>query len=87
MCFKTVEITHIPPTLSPDQITCCVVVTTPHTLALIDVEKGVEMFRKLQVDTVAIVLNMAFFVCDNCDKRHLIFGKIREPRLGGDASP
>ena len=32
------------------------------------------MFDSLQVPTIAVVENMAFYMCDNCDTKHRIFG-------------
>jgi len=52
-----------------------VVVTTPQELSVVDVEKGIELFNKLKVPSLAIVENFSFFKCDQCDKRHEVFGK------------
>jgi Mrp family chromosome partitioning ATPase/DUF971 family protein len=56
-------------------LTAAVIVTTPQHISLIDVVKGVQMFDTLKVPTVAVVENMSYFMCDNCDKQHFLFGK------------
>jgi Mrp family chromosome partitioning ATPase/DUF971 family protein len=52
-----------------------VIVTTPQTLSLIDVARGILMFEKVSVPILGLIENMSYFLCDNCDKRHYIFGK------------
>jgi ATP-binding protein involved in chromosome partitioning len=50
-----------------------VVVTTPQDVALIDARKGLAMFRKLNVEVLGIVENMATFVCPHCGQETAIF--------------
>ena len=57
------------------QIDGSVIVTTPHQLSLTDVRKGIMMFDKVNVPVLGVIENMAYFVCDGCEKRHYIFGE------------
>ena len=51
-----------------------VIVSTPQDLALIDARKGLNMFKKVNVPILGILENMSYFICDQCGKRHEIFG-------------
>lgn len=52
-----------------------VIVTTPQDVALIDVRRGVQMFRKLNVPILGIIENMSYLVCPHCSGEVDIFSK------------
>lgn len=51
-----------------------VIVTTPQDVALEDVERGIAMFDKVQVEVLGLIENMSYFDCPSCKKRHNLFG-------------
>ena len=55
-------------------LTGAVIVTTPQDIALLDVQRGVEMFKKVGVPILGIVENMAVYHCPNCGHTEHIFG-------------
>lgn len=57
------------------QLSGAVIVTTPQTLSLIDVARGILMFEKVDVPILGLIENMSYFACDECSKKHYIFGK------------
>ncbi|CDS11743.1 Putative ATP-binding protein [Lichtheimia ramosa] len=51
-----------------------VIISTPQDIALIDVVKGTNMFKKVNVPILGLVQNMSLFVCPNCNHESHIFG-------------
>lgn len=65
----------IPLTLSQQiALSGVVIVTTPQDVALEDVERGIAMFERVEVDIIGLVENMSYFICPHCSERHEIFG-------------
>ncbi len=60
------------------QLSGAVIVTTREALSLVDVAKGIEMFETVKVPMLGVVENMSHFICDNCNKKHYLFGSDRE---------
>ncbi|MCP5189540.1 MAG: iron-sulfur cluster carrier protein ApbC [Pseudomonadales bacterium] len=52
-----------------------IIVTTPQDIALLDAQKGIEMFRKVGVPILGVVENMAVHICSQCGHREHIFGE------------
>jgi ATP-binding protein involved in chromosome partitioning len=51
-----------------------VIITTPQDIAIIDVKRGIEMFKKTNVKILGIIENMTSFTSDD-GVEHFIFGK------------
>ncbi len=72
----------MPPGTGDAQLTLCqqvplsggVVVTTPQEVALLDVKRGVTMFREVNVPVLGVVENMSYHVCRKCGHQHDLFG-------------
>lgn len=75
-------VVDLPPGTGDAQITICqntpltgaVMVSTPQDIALIDVRRGTNMFRKVEVPILGIIENMSYFQCPNCNHVTHIFG-------------
>ena len=76
-------VVDLPPGTSDAQLTLAqavpisgaLLVTTPQDVALLDVTKALEMFRRLSVPVLGIVENMSAFICPHCGEATEIFGR------------
>lgn len=56
-------------------VTAVVAVTTPQDIALLDVVKSMEMYKKLSIPCLGVVENMSSHTCSNCGHTEPIFGE------------
>ncbi|KAJ4318187.1 hypothetical protein N0V94_004553 [Neodidymelliopsis sp. IMI 364377] len=56
------------------------IVSTPQDLSLKDAVKGVELFKKVNVNLLGLVCNMAGFKCPGCGSVHEVFGNMGKIR-------
>lgn len=56
-------------------ISGAVIVTTPQHVALLDAQKGIELFNKVQIPVLGVVENMSLHICSNCGAEEHIFGQ------------
>lgn len=52
-----------------------IIVTTPQDIALIDAQRGLGMFEKVNVPVLGIVENMSMHICSECGHEEAIFGE------------
>jgi ATP-binding protein involved in chromosome partitioning len=77
-----VLIVDLPPGTGDIQLTLCqrtqltgaIVVSTPQDVALLDVRKALDMFRKLGTPVLGLIENMSTYICPNCGHEAHIFG-------------
>lgn len=55
-------------------VTGAIIVTTPQHIALMDAQKGIEMFNKTSIPIIGVVENMALHTCSSCGHTEAIFG-------------
>jgi ATP-binding protein involved in chromosome partitioning len=51
-----------------------IIVTTPQDIALIDAQRGLGMFAKVNVPVLGVVENMSLHICSACGHEEAIFG-------------
>lgn len=54
-------------------LTGAIIVTTPQDLALLDVQRGANMFKKVNTPVLGIVENMSYYICVECGHHAEIF--------------
>ncbi len=52
-----------------------IIVTTPQDIALIDAQRGLAMFNKVNVPVLGVVENMSIHICSHCGHAEPIFGE------------
>jgi len=65
------EILTISQQMKPDY---AIIVTTPQEVSILDAERSVNMARELKIPHIAVVENMAGFVCPHCNAVVELFG-------------
>ena len=55
-------------------ISNAIIITTPQNLATADAEKGINMFKKVDVPILGIIENMCMHTCSQCGHEESIFG-------------
>jgi ATP-binding protein involved in chromosome partitioning len=76
-------IVDLPPGTGDVQISLCqkipvngaLIVTTPQDLALLDVKRACEMFKKMSVPLLGVVENMSSYHCPKCGHESALFGE------------
>ena len=61
-----------------------VVVTTPQTVATLDVQRGIAMFRQVHTPVLGIIENMSYYECHRCGRRDDLFGSGGAERIAAD---
>jgi ATP-binding protein involved in chromosome partitioning len=87
-------IVDLPPGTGDTQLTLsqkipvsgAVIVTTPQDIALIDAQKGLAMFEKVNIPILGIIENMSIHICSNCNHAEEIFGHGGGERLASDSN-
>jgi len=57
------------------KLTGAVIVTTHHSLSLVDTARGILMFEKVNVPILGVIENMAYFRAPDTGKKYYIFGE------------
>lgn len=57
------------------------IVTTPQITAADVAKRLAFMAKKTNSKVIGIIENMSYFICDNCDEKHYIFGKSEGEKL------
>ncbi len=57
------------------KLTGAVIVTTHHSLSLVDTARGILMFERVKVPILGVIENMAYFTTPDSGKKYYIFGE------------
>lgn len=56
-------------------LTGAIIVTTPQDIALLDAQRGYQMFEQVNVNIIGIIENMSIHICSQCGHAEHIFGE------------
>ena len=56
------------------EMTGAVIVTTPQLVSLIDVKKGINFLKQLNIPIYGVLENMSYLICPHCGKSINVFG-------------
>jgi ATP-binding protein involved in chromosome partitioning len=56
-------------------VTGAVLVTTPQEVSIIDVEKALGMWKKVEIPVLGVIENMSYFACPKCGHHEEIFAR------------
>lgn len=65
-------------------ITAVVSVTTPQDIALLDVGKSLQMYKKMEIPCLGIIENMSTHICTNCGHVEAVFGSSGGQKLANE---
>ena len=66
------------------KVSGAVLVSTPQDVALADVKRGKAMFDRVDIPTLGVIENMAWFECGSCGAKHHIFSSGGAGQLAKD---
>lgn len=52
-----------------------IIITTPQNIALLDAQKGINLFKKLNIPIIGVVENMSLHTCSQCGHQEEVFGQ------------
>lgn len=55
-------------------ISAIIMVTSPQDSVNMVVSKGVKMAQMLKIPMLGVIVNLAYFICSNCQEKHRLFG-------------
>jgi ATP-binding protein involved in chromosome partitioning len=62
-----------------------VIVTTPQEVALLDVQRGIQMFNQVGAPVLGVIENMSYHVCSGCGARAELFGHGGGARMAAES--
>lgn len=65
-------------------VTAAVLVTTPQNIALLDAQKALAMFQKVDIPVLGVIENMSTYICENCGHEAHLFGQDGGVKMADD---